>query len=173
MAKKSYQQRNLESIRKTGKTLYQRRVESGLSRGLTAKQARGHARNVAGVRPVPSGYVKNIKTKQGRTVGQMIHAKQESTFRKQLERMTDGTGLLIRVYGPDMSVTAKGSGKGGGINAGDLKAGIASRVASGMDWIEAFEDAIVEYADGLYDDDSSEVDFVPQQITDFVMYTMY
>jgi hypothetical protein len=174
MAKKSYAQRNLESIQKTGKSLYQRRVESGLNRGLTPQQARGHARGTSGMRPIPTGYVRNIRAKTGkRVLGQMIHTRQSATFRKQLEKMTDGTGVLIRVYGTDMSVTAKGHGKGGGINAGDLKQGIADRMNTGMSWEEAFEDTIVEYADGLYDDDSSEVDYIPQTITDFVAYTMY
>ncbi len=43
---KSYKERNEESIRKTGKSLYERRVESGMERGLSRSQARGHAREV-------------------------------------------------------------------------------------------------------------------------------
>jgi hypothetical protein len=44
MAKKSYKQRNAESILNTGKSLYQRRIESAQSRGLSKSQARGHAK---------------------------------------------------------------------------------------------------------------------------------
>lgn len=175
---KSYQQRNQESIQKTGKSLYGRRIESGLKRGLSPQQARGHGKGTQGIRPIPSGYVKNVRRKvngvpTGKPLGQMIHTKKADTFRKQLEKMTDGTGVLIRVYGSDMSVTAKGSGKGGGIDAADLKKGIESRMSTGMSWEDAFEDTLVEYADGLYDDDSDEIDYIPQLITDFVAYTMY
>lgn len=46
MPGKSYGERNRESIEKTGKSLYERRVESGQARGLSRSQARGHAREM-------------------------------------------------------------------------------------------------------------------------------
>lgn len=45
---KSYIQRNLESIAKYGRSLYERRIESAQARGLSRAQARGHAREAKG-----------------------------------------------------------------------------------------------------------------------------
>ena len=42
---KSYQQKNKESVQRTGKTLYERRIASAQARGKSRTEARGHGKN--------------------------------------------------------------------------------------------------------------------------------
>src|SRR5579884_2115336 len=87
---KSYAQRNAESIERTGKTLYQRRIESAQAKGLTRSQARGHANTKKG--EAPASAIRQQRTPQ----------KPPSAPKITKRVVKTGAGRLINTYSTDM-----------------------------------------------------------------------
>lgn len=155
MARKSYAERNRESIATTGKSLYERRKESGLSRGLTLSQTRGHTREKKGeVKPsvlhphpkpspkidkrvstLPTG-TRVVKTKSVEVV------KKELTRNKgkrvSLEYRNSTTGEIVSVYRGRKG----GKEKSRGISVDELLRRIEAVESEGSTWEDAFEDVI-------------------------------
>lgn len=184
---------------------YQKRLVSGYNRGLSRAQASGHARTKYGELPVSqrpntpklakgtgrvaptvpvsqrkkvSGpYVRNVFSRKEpeKMVGKRINARTLDTFKKQLDKLPDSSGVLIKVIDAkgNVEVKAVGKGKGNTVNVGELKASIEGRMASSdMTWEEAFNDALITDFD-TYEDDSDEVDMLPASPTNYVAYAMY
>lgn len=82
---KSYAVRNAESIAKYGKTLYQRRIESGLAKGKTRTEARGsHAKTEAKKQQAKTPLYTSRKPG---TI--YVHGKQQAGTRFERERHID------------------------------------------------------------------------------------
>lgn len=166
---KSYAQRNRESIAKTGKTLYQRRLESGKARGLSPQAARGHAKLTTG-RSMPSGYIRSKSNSKGEKF-QTLHTSRESALRTYLQRQPDSASILFRLDVGGKTLTVVGGGKGNGVSVKDLKQEIANNMSSGMTFGQAFTQAILAYG-SIYDDDDNIVDDV-DDIADYGAWVMY
>lgn len=183
---------------------YQKRLVRGHNRGLTRSQSAGHARKKFGETPltqlaqrpklakgtgkvasvstsprkkVAGPYVKNIFSKKdpGKVVGKRINARSTESFKKQLDKLPDSSGVLIRVVDTKGNVEVKAVGKGQGntVNVGELKASIEGRMASGnMTYEEAFNDALLSDF-SVYEDDSDEVSMLPASPTNYVAYALY
>lgn len=127
MAKKTYSQRNQESIQRYGKTLYERRIESGQNKGLSIAKARGH-KELIKAPPITEKVIK------GPSNSVQVASTRFSDITKQLNKLADNqrvyfsfwdnrTGKYIDLY--------KGKGKSHGVTVGYLKERIADVIANG------------------------------------------
>jgi hypothetical protein len=114
-------------------------------------------------------------------LGQRVNARSTDTLQKQVGRVSSNAGVLFHIINTKTGeeVRAVGAGKGSTVNAGDLKQAIQRELASGKSYRDAFRSALASHFT-FYGVDpvtgirtSDELDAIPDDVSNFVMYTVY
>jgi hypothetical protein len=132
-------------------------------------------------RPHVQNMYRKSDTGKKNPVGKAVNARNETTLEKQISRLPNNSGVLFHIINTRTGeeIRAVGSGKGSTVNAGDFKQAIASELASGKSYKDALRAALsnlfifygVDPLTGIRT--SEELDSIPDDVSNFIMYTIY
>jgi hypothetical protein len=132
-------------------------------------------------RPHIQNMYRKSDTEKKNPIGKAINARSESTLERKIQKLPDSSGVLFHIINTKTGeeIRAVGSGKGSTVNAGDFKQAIASELASGKSYKDALRAALsnlftfygVDPLTGIRT--SEELDSIPDDVSNFVMYTIY
>lgn len=155
----------------TGKIEPTKQPKPALPKSQQRKISRPHVQNM---------YRKSDTGKKN-SIGKAVNARSEATLEKQINRLPDSSGVLFHIINTKTGeeIRAVGDGKGGTVNTGELKRAIQSELASGKPYNEAFRSALrslftfysVDPITGIRT--SEELDTISDDVTNFVMYSIY
>ena len=132
-------------------------------------------------RPHVQNMYRKSDTEKKNPIGKAVNARSEATLEKKINRLPDNSGVLFHIINTKTGeeIRAVGSGKGSTVNAGDFKQAIADGLASGKSYNEALRSALasqftfygVDPLTGIRT--SEELDDIPDDVSNFVMYSIY
>lgn len=132
-------------------------------------------------RPHVQNMYRKSDTEKKKPIGQAVNAKSEATLEKKIQKLPDSAGVLFHIINVKTGeeIRAVGSGKGSTVNSGDFKQAIANELASGKSYKDALRSALsnlfkfygVDPLTGIRT--SEELDDIPDDVTNFIMYTIY
>jgi hypothetical protein len=132
-------------------------------------------------RPHVQNMYRKSDTEKKNPIGKAVNARNEVTLERKIQNLPDSAGVLFHIINVKTGeeIRAVGSGKGSTVNAGDFKQAIQSELASGKDYKDALRSALrdlftfygVDPVTGIRTSD--ELDSIPDDVTNFVMYTIY
>lgn len=132
-------------------------------------------------RPHVQNMYRKSDTEKKKPIGQAVNAKSEATLEKKIQKLPDNAGVLFHIINVKTGeeIRAVGTGKGSTVNAGDFKQAIASELAGGKSYKDALRSALsnlftfysVDPVTGIRT--SEELDDIPDDVTNFIMYTIY
>lgn len=182
---KTYAERNRESIEKYGKSLYQRRIEAGLQKGLSRAQARGHARVAKGEKPaslirkekkfkppkitrrvvnLPSG-TKVVTTRSTNQVYRVLSSPNSKGKRVYFQVFNPTTGEFVKVYfGREKRTSPHG------MTVQEFLDRVRERQRMGMSVDEAIRDTLVTDSSENAGVDSPETEAVEYDFSNVTMY---
>lgn len=187
---KSYAQRNAESIARTGKSLYERRIESAQAKGLSRSQARGHAQVKKGERPAsamkpqrppqaPKITKRVVKTGAGRMIN-TYSTDMIARYASQAASQTTARGTLQRIYfqvwnkqeGRFVDVYKGKRNTAHGITAEEFMRRVGEKLEEGLSVDEAIRDVISEDSASNAGADSPTGEAAPYDFTQIRMYVL-
>lgn len=196
----SYQERNKQSIKQYGKSLYERRIEKATGSGLSKAQARGHARASKGEKPISVIQPRTVKPKpepiykrvekfstpeRKMRVDRLVRTYSTNFIEQQLRkeaRNNPKNRVYFNVFNSHSGVYTpvyKGNrGKPHGISIGELLDRVEARQRNAresgeeLSFDEAFREQMSGDSSGYGGTDSPGDEDVPEDFTQIDMYVM-
>ena len=132
-------------------------------------------------RPHVQNMYRKSDTEKKNPIGKVVNAKSEMTLEKKIQKLPDNSGVLFHIINTKTGeeIRAVGTGKGSSVNAAEFKQAIANELANGKTYKDALRSALaslfkfygVDPVTGIRTSD--ELDSIPDDVTNFIMYTMY
>ncbi len=117
-------------------------------------------------------YIQHQRNEQGQIIRTRVNAKSIESLRKQVDRIPEGSGVILHFVNSKtgQKIKAVGHGRNHTTKIDDLRRWADDAQANGMDWDDAFWGAIGETFD-LYDEYGNAVPMAPAEFTNIIMYT--
>lgn len=117
-------------------------------------------------------YIQHQRNEQGQIIRTRVNAKSTESLRKQVDRIPEGSGVILHFVNSrtGQKIKAVGHGRNHTAKIEDLRRWADDAQANGMDWDDAFWGAIGETFD-LYDEYGNAVPMAPAEFTNIIMYT--
>lgn len=132
-------------------------------------------------RPHVQNMYRKSDTQKKTPIGKAVNARSEATLDKQISKLPDNAGILFHIINTKTGeeIRAVGNGKGSTVNAAEFKQAIQSELASGKSYKDALRSALanlfkfygVDPVTGIRTSD--ELEDIPDDVTNFIMYTIY